>query len=137
MQTLTLFQPNVTNLFSQVLWQTGPPYPVEDCSNKWVRESHVDLQDQPFAEHVIQQLRFLLERNKENWKDHLGLLSIVIISAWILELAEVGWQEAACGILLSCRAVAESWMERLSKYLGKCRHLQLRRLKRFDPSLLM
>ena len=68
---------------------------------------------------MIQRLRFLLQRNKENWKDHLGLLSIVIISARILELAEAGWQEAACGTLLSSRDVAESWMEKIEQVLGE------------------
>ena len=79
----------------------------------------MDLQDQPFAEYMIQQLRLSLEKTKQNWKDHLGLLSIVIIGARILELAEAGWQEAACGILLSCRAVAESWMEKIEQVLGE------------------
>ena len=79
----------------------------------------MDLQDQPFVEYMIQQLRLLLEKTKENWNDHLGLLSIVVTGAQILELAEAGWQEAACGTLLSCRAVVESWMEKIEQVLGE------------------
>lgn len=116
MQTLSLFQPSVVNLFSQALWQTGPP---TSSLERWVRESHLDMQEQPFAEYMIRQLRVLLERNKENWKDHLGLLSIVIIAARILALSEAAWQEAASDILLSCREIAERWLEKIEQVLGE------------------
>ncbi|KAG0619346.1 hypothetical protein M758_4G132600 [Ceratodon purpureus] len=138
MQTLSLFQPSVVNLFSQALWQTGPlTSSLESCSNKWVRESHLDLQEQPFAEYMICQLQILLERNKENWKDHLGLLSIVIIGARILALSEDAWQEAASGILLSCRAIAESWLEKIEQVLGEMSASSIQKIQEIRSKLFV
>ncbi|KAJ7521861.1 hypothetical protein O6H91_19G071900 [Diphasiastrum complanatum] len=120
MQTLSLSKPSVVNLFARALWQTGPPIPGKDPGPEgWFRESHLDLREQSFARYVIKQLLFLIENNRENWKDHLALLSIVIIGARVLAMSEVAWEQAAGDVLCRCRAVAENWLDRIEQVLGK------------------
>lgn len=135
MQSLSFGQPSVVNLLAQSLWQTGPPI-VGGHLDEWVRESHLDLRDEAFVGYVIKQLDSLLERNRENWKDHLVLLSIVTLTRRLLELSEGTWNKAIADVLLSCRGVAECWLERIEQVLGEMLASPIEEVRRIRGKLV-
>ena len=105
----------VFQIILQSIWEAG----LRSCDS--LREDHRDFMDSEFAQATIDELRVILTTISQSWNDSFVLLSLVTLSARIVELSEDEQVKTeAATFLRDCRNVATKWIEIINKLLDEC-----------------
>ncbi|KAF8475089.1 hypothetical protein BDZ91DRAFT_675137 [Kalaharituber pfeilii] len=93
-------------LFMQTIWQAGPA----GTPAIPIRESHGNLQEQGFCNHMVDALEASLSIIKQNWLEKISMQTLIAIGARVLSLAPEEIKDRAAEFLRMCRKVCMDWM---------------------------
>lgn len=114
--TLTFSNGAVNMLIMQSAWQAGPAELSEPC-----RESHLDLQELEFGNHLLYELKNMLESIEANWQEGIAAQTLIKLAARLLSVSKHEIIAIrAVGFLREARRVCLKWTRQLADKLRNC-----------------
>ncbi|KAL9048999.1 MAG: hypothetical protein Q9162_007441 [Coniocarpon cinnabarinum] len=100
-------------LVVQAVWQAGP-----HGTQGILRETHSVMQDQRFAEALLQALDSRVQHIADNWKNAVAVLTFSTLAARVLSLNDVATIRTTClSLLRRTRTIAHRWLRNLQSLL--------------------